>query len=178
MAEQPAPRWRLFFALWPPDPVRRRLRDVVSRLQGQVEGRWVRPENLHVTLAFLGSVNGEGRACAERAAERINAPSFDLSMDCVEHWRRQQVLWLGATRLAPALSQLAERLRLGLADCPVAHEDRPYRCHLTLARRVRRPPTDLVIEPIDWHIDRFVLVSSDTSSTGSEYTVLRSWSLG
>ena len=47
---------RLFFALWPEDSTRAELTAAMRRLQPEVTARWVMPENLHMTLAFLGDV--------------------------------------------------------------------------------------------------------------------------
>jgi 2'-5' RNA ligase len=50
---------RLFFALWPDDAVRARLTGVVDSLRRTVSGKWVKPDNLHITLAFLGDIESE-----------------------------------------------------------------------------------------------------------------------
>ena len=45
---------RLFFALWPTEQVRRSIVDAALPLSSQLEGRSIRPQNLHITLHFIG----------------------------------------------------------------------------------------------------------------------------
>ncbi|WP_287719822.1 2'-5' RNA ligase family protein [Nitrosomonas sp.] len=48
---------RLFFALWPQEEARKQLARLARRIADQCAGRCVRPENLHLTLAFIGEVD-------------------------------------------------------------------------------------------------------------------------
>ncbi len=65
-------------------------------------------------------------------------------------------------------------LRLAAASIP---ERRPYRAHLTLARKVGKAPRSQAIEAIQWPVNEFCLVQSRTLPTGAEYAVLRTWPL-
>lgn len=179
MSEQQgqAQRWRLFFALWPGEQVRARLQALNRVVSSRVEGRSVPLENVHITLAFLGFVDAGGRACVEQAADTIVGRPFDLVFDTIGYWRRPRVLWVGASETPSTLQKLAQDLQQALLNCPVAHDERPYQAHLTLMRNVRHAPPPLVVEPIDWHVDEFVLVSSRMLPRGSEYSVLRRWPL-
>ncbi len=170
-------RWRLFFALWPEEGVSRHLASLGRHLASAYAGRLLPVENLHLTLAFLGSVDAAGRACAEQAAAQVNAGRFELVLDQVGWWRRPQVLWVGTDVVPEALLELVAGLRRRLQGCPVQRDDRPYQVHLTLMRKVRHGPVPYSIEPLHWPVKRFALVSSDTLPGGSEYTVLRSWDL-
>jgi 2'-5' RNA ligase len=57
-------------------------------------------------------------------------------------------------------------------------EQRPFKAHLTLARKVRRPPADAVFEPLAWPAHEFSLVESTTDPAGSRYERLATWPIG
>lgn len=167
---------RLFFALWPDDRVRAALARLASGLRLR-QGRWVRPENLHVTLVFLGAVSADRRGCVEEVAAGVRAGPFDLALDQVGWWRRPQVLWAGASVTPEPLRRLVEGLREGCARCGFSPEERPFEVHATLARKVFREPPPAAIEPIFWAVGAFSLVRSSLSPAGSAYAVVRSWTL-
>jgi len=167
---------RLFFALWPDDAVRKALEALALHRAGD-QGKRTRTENLHITLAFLGSVDGRRRGCLEEAADELQGRSFTLSMDTLGWWPRPQVLWVGPTDIPAALLNLVSDLKLACQRCGFEPERRPYQAHLTLARKVRRARLPDSIEPIQWPISSFALVESKTLPTGAEYSVLRTWPL-
>src|SRR5437660_12322370 len=93
---------RVFFALWPDERVRAELAEVGAKysLQG---GRTIAPHNLHVTLAFLGTVPAEQRACIEAAAESLHASAFEFALTYIEWRRKTGIVWLGEDEAVPAL---------------------------------------------------------------------------
>lgn len=165
---------RLFFALWPDEGTRERLATVA---EDDIKGRWISGENLHVTLAFLGSVDKHVRACAEHVASQVRASSFTLHLDEIGYWRKPRILWVGASQVPSPLVQLLRGLNEGLSTCGFESERREYRAHVTLARKVHKPIAHRRIDPIPWPIDSFVLVESRTLPAGSSYHVLRTWFL-
>ena len=165
---------RLFFALWPDEGTRERL---VTLAVDDITGRWVSGDNLHVTLAFLGSVDKHVRACAEHVASQVRAQSFTLHLDEIGYWRKPRILWVGASQLPLPLVQLLSSLNEGLSTCGFKPEQREYRAHVTLTRKVHKPIAHRSIDPIPWPIDSFVLVESRTLLAGASYQVLRTWSL-
>lgn len=168
---------RLFFALWPEPAVQEEIRRHCKGLLRHAGGRPVAAENLHITLAFLGTTDADQQACVERAADAIALPPFTLTLDQTGHWPRPRVLWLGASEQPPALLALAEGLRRGAIGCGLRQETRPYHAHLTLARKVSRAPADMACRPLVWPVDRFALVASETRAEGAQYTPLRFWPL-
>ena len=165
---------RLFFALWPDEGTRERLATLAV---DDITDRWVSGDNLHVTLAFLGSVDKHVRACAEHVASQVKAQSFMLHLDEIGYWRKPRVLWVGASRLPSPLVQLLSSLNEGLSTCGFKPERREYRAHVTLTRKVHKPIAHRSIDPIPWPIDSFVLVESRTLLAGASYQVLRTWFL-
>ncbi len=141
-------------------------------------GRRVRRENLHVTLVFLGAVDGARRACVEAAADSVRGQSFILELDRITWWPRPRVLCAGPSRIPSALLDLVGKLKRGCQGCGFEPERRPYRAHLTLARKVASGQRSTTVEAQAWKVREFSLVESRTLTTGAEYSVLRTWPLG
>jgi 2'-5' RNA ligase len=165
-------------ALWPDDALRHRIAEVATacRVSG---GRAVPRANWHITLAFLGSLDGETRRCMERVADAMRVPAFELWLDRLGFWPRPGgILWLGTSQPPEALVRLATHLCDGISSCSVERDRRPFHAHLTLMRRVERavrldPPT-----PLCWPVADFVLCESVTDPGGARYRVLERWALG
>ena len=183
-ASQDRPQ-RLFFALWPGDSLRQQLVSRSKPLAQAVHGRSVPTENLHITLAFLGSVDAGQRVCVEdmaanvarNTAEDVACSPFALTLDRFGYWSRPRVLWFGASETPEPLRLLADSLSAGARECGLSLDARPYSPHLTLMRKVSRAPEKRDIEPISWSVDRFVLVNSVTVPQGVRYEVVREWLL-
>lgn len=168
---------RLFFALWPDDEVRQEIRRHAKHLLRHSGGRPVVLENLHITLAFLGSVDAAQRQCVERVAEAIALPAFTLQLDQVGYWSRPRVLWLGAHETPDIPMALAKRLAQGCRDCGLSLDRRPFKAHLTLKRKVSQAPPTMEVKPVPWPVESFVLVRSHTRPEGVQYQVVREWRL-
>ncbi len=170
-------RQRLFFALWPAPAQRAALSHLAGRVPAGL-GRPVSLDTLHITLVFLGAVSTEQRQALEAAAERINAPSCLLTLDRFGYWRKPQVLWAGCASTPPPLLHLVAQLQRAASVCGLRVDTRPYQPHLTLCRKVRRPPPGLPgFEPLSWPVAAFSLVESQTRPGGVTYTQRRVWVL-
>lgn len=168
---------RLFFALWPPAELSHELYRIAGNALRGDAGRRVVPENIHLTLAFLGSVDSSFRECAEQAATAIRAAPFTLMLERMGHWPKSGILWVGPNQAPQPLLDLAKNLNDGLAACGYEAERRPYAAHLTLARQAH-PHRDIhSMESRAWEINRFHLVQSHTRADGACYEILRSWPL-
>ena len=172
---QPSADRRLFVALWPTTPTLRRIEALQVRLPAV--GRRVATANIHLTLAFLGKVSPERAAECDRALSRVRVPAFRLSLDRIGTWRRSRVLWLSTRQETESIQQLADEVRKKLADAGFPRESRPFRTHVTLARKVDRRPPVLRFQPIDWPVDRFFLTVSDLHPAGARYSNIREWTL-
>lgn len=128
---------RLFFALWPDNRQRDRLRDVINSVAKTVEGKAVDRRNWHITLAFIGEFP-ENRVpyLIERAAQ-IKVEPFRLSFDRLEFWPRPKVASLCAATVPPELQAIVDALNNVLLDLGLKPEDRTYRPHITVARNAR-----------------------------------------
>ena len=140
-------------------------------------GRPVPPTNLHATLAFLGWV-GEARMPAVLgAADAARAGQFLLHFRELAYWPRPQVLAAVAPQLPPAAQDLAAALYGQLTGAGFRLDARPWRAHVTLARKVSRPLAELVLPAVDWPVTDLSLVESVTDPAGACYQVLWRWPL-
>jgi len=176
-AARPERLHRLFFAAWPGDELRVALAPRIRALQPPGAGRPQRPDQWHVTLEFLGPVSGLQLERVREAAAQVRAAPCEIVFDAVEYWRRPEVLCLVARSLPPPLESLVSQLREALAALGFEPESRPFRAHLTLARKVVHPVAPVRFEPLHWPVEDFALIESVTDRSGSVYTPLAAWRL-
>lgn len=172
-----APRQRVFFALWPDDETRCGLARLARAHLAPANGRPVAAANLHLTLEFLGSLDPAAKACAERAAQSLSAPAFELELRCLGHWPRARILWSGPQHVPRGLTGLVGRLREALLACGHRPETRPFRAHVTLARKVRGPVEATGHTPVRWPVTDFHLLVSESARQGARYRSLQRWPL-
>jgi 2'-5' RNA ligase len=164
---------RMFIALWPGPAVREALSRWRDSVAWPASASPVRTEQLHVTLHFLGSI------ARERVPEL--AQGLDVRMDPFELELGHREVWHGGVAvLAPDLvpspllalhASLGEALELlGLTP-----EARPYRPHVTLARRAGAFVETSQGPPIRWQVDGYALMQSKVGD-GSEYGVVQAYS--
>ena len=166
---------RLFFALWPDDTVRAQLARWSRELHALCGGRPTRPENLHVTLAFLGGIEDARVAEVERAGGEVAPQAVSLVLDQPGYWKHNRIAWAGASLVPPALEALVSGLRAALARSRIAFDAKPFVSHVTLLRDAREPPAVPALAPIEWRLDGFALVQSVSLPRGSRYEIRKSW---
>lgn len=167
---------RLFFALWPDERTRAGLAALAGRVPG-ADGRATHPEDLHVTLAFLGVVAPDRLDCVLAAADAVRGEPFTLAVDRVGFWPRPRILWCGPEEHPPALPGLVAALQRGLGDCGFPPEKRPFRAHVTLARKARKTGALELERPVPWPVSEFVLAGSRPGDPAPRYRILRRWPL-
>lgn len=182
---------RLFLAVDPsPDAVRAVDGALEPWRERYPRGRWVRPENWHVTLKFLGRtwprlVDSVHEASGEAAA---GIRPFDLSLGelgAFPRASRARVLWVGLEDPENSMAALAKALDEALSD-DFPPEKRGFTPHLTVARF--DPPTDLSeaaselegfrIEARPFRVSKLLLYQSHLSPRGARYEVLEEFPLG
>jgi 2'-5' RNA ligase len=183
VSEAAAPRLRLFFALWPSDACRAALALAAAPAILAIDGMPVTPGNLHVTGAFLGAVPGRTLAKLIEAGGRGPWPAVELAFDHIEYWAKPRVAVAMPASVPESGCEIERRLWQGLEPLGLAREVRPWRPHLTLVRKVRRPPPEnLRLAPVEmpggagaW---RLALVESSTRPEGVRYKPLADWPIG
>jgi 2'-5' RNA ligase len=172
---------RLFAALPIPDHV---AAQIVAIQHGIGGARWSPRDNLHITLRFMGEVDGHLETDIEAALGEISAAPFDLSLAGAGFFGHDKphAAWLG---VAPNVGLLALQkwVECACRQAGLTPEDRVYTPHVTLCYL----PRDQALEPImafqrshkllvsqTWLADRFYLYASSTSGSGPSRYMTRS----
>jgi len=175
MRAEPA-RARVFFALWPDAATSAALARIASDAHARFGGRVMRRETLHLTLAFVGSIEQARIADVAAAGDRVRARGIDLSIDTLGQWENKHIVWAGPREPGNALVALVETLRAELEAFGVALERRPFVPHVTLLRSAGcGNERERLAAPLRWRADGFVLVESRLQATGAGYETLARW---
>jgi 2'-5' RNA ligase len=172
------------------------LRERVARIQERLkESRadvsWVRPDNLHLTLKFLGEVGDTVLGPVADVIGSVVAGHRPFRLECAglgafPQPRTARVVWVGIREGAEELTRLHARLDAALEPLGFRREQRPFTSHLTLGR-VRGPGrleqlatavTSMPAEPLgEMLLDRIDLMRSELRPEGARYSVLREFPL-
>ncbi|MCZ7564554.1 MAG: RNA 2',3'-cyclic phosphodiesterase [Burkholderiales bacterium] len=166
---------RLFFALWPDDAVRDALAAWARALHKACGGRTTRPQNLHVTLAFLGDTDGGRLPGLKAAAGSVTPRAFELVLDQQGYWTHNRIAWAGASETPEALRAMVVDLRAALGAAGFRFDEKPFVSHVTLLRKGSPPRALPRLDPVAWRGCGFALVRSHTGPAGSDYAVEAEW---
>ena len=173
---------RLFFALWPDEAQRAALIEATGETVRGCGGRPVPESSLHVTLAFLGSVPGPRLADLSDLAQRTaatfpgDALPLRIALQGFEYWAKPQLLAVLAA--GSGASQLARTLTTTAVAAGFGPDLKPFRAHVTVARKVARAPQLRDMPEVRWRFDSFALLESRTLPEGPVYSVVGSYLLG
>lgn len=169
---------RLFFALWPDTATRAQLESLACQVQHRCGGRRTAIDKLHITLAFLGDVTPQQAETLTALTPSLSLPSGTWSLDRLGYFPRGGVLWAGSQASPVPLEQFHVQLRESLVDLGFTPDRRPFRPHVTLLRKARRPAENTSEElPIAWGYQRAALVHSAVGGSGRRYITLAETSL-
>jgi 2'-5' RNA ligase len=180
---------RSFLAVLLPEPVRGAIDEVAGILrQAGAPVAWVRAENLHLTLRFLGAVDEARLGCAREALEAVaeQAPPFAVVLGGLGGFpsrRAPRVVWVGVEAGGSALGALHARIEAALERCGFAREGRPFQGHVTLGRARDPRGAPALAEALaaaaaqgprfgEVPVEAVCLMRSDLHPTGARYTVL------
>lgn len=180
---------RLFVALALPDHIRWQLRLLCGGLptgNGYVN-RWVPPENFHITLRFLGEVDGRDIEYVDAALAGIRAPRFSLRLkgvDAFSSGQRVKAVYAGVEK-QPALQHLHDKVESAVVRAGLPPEGQKYTPHVTLTRPKDPPIAKLqhylaehsLFKTEPFEITHFTLFSSALGSEHPVYTGQRSYAL-
>ena len=169
---------RLFFAYWPDVRTSQALIEATRPAVASIDGQPVAGSTLHVTLAYLGRVPSSRIPEIVRIGARGDYKPARLVFDRLEYWPRPKVVAALADAIPEAGQKLVDTLWERVNPLGIEREERPWRPHFTLVRRVRRPPPKLTIPALTWPCDRLALVESVSGPDGLHYTALAEWALG
>ncbi len=184
------PTARLFFALWPhalqvsqqpQDRTRKQLARLAKHLADQYAGRCIRPEQLHLTLVFIGEVDGSVIPVLREVGARVQCASFKLLLDKLHCWGKGKIIAAGVSQPCSELSLLAQAVRDQLDAAGVGYDTIRFVPHVTLVRNASREPRQMLwpelIAPITWQATHWSLVQSSPTRQGSSYQSLADWAL-
>jgi len=175
---------RLFIAIDLPDEHKSRIATICSGLPGT---RWIPEEQIHLTLRFIGEVDGASYGRITEALSEVRAEPLELKVRGIGHFpprRSPRVLWLGLDKSEP-LIQLRFRIETKLQQSGLAPEGRKFSPHITIAR-FKKTPLDKIAAFMAGHslfelpvfrAEEFHLYSSHLTSGGAIHTIEDSYPL-
>jgi 2'-5' RNA ligase len=174
---------RLFVAIRPPEEVRAPLIDLMEGVAG---ARWQSEDQLHLTLRFIGEVDGRQADDIDTALQSVRHPRFDLALSGLGVFDRRgqpTALWAGVSPHGP-LKALHKKVDQALGRAGVAPEHRAYHPHITLARFGRGGAS---LQPLlegagalssaPFTVGEFRLYESHLTAAGATYTPVAHYSL-
>jgi len=177
---------RLFVAIFPPLEVREALHRIPARSIDRKKVRLTEPENVHITLKFLGEVDenrlAEIREALAGVCERHGPFRAATSgLGAFPSARRARILWAGIGEGSEELSALAADVEEVMERRGFEREPRSFTPHLTLGRARKRPfvltPGDAPPESPGFRVERVQLVRSVLRREGAAYATLEDYAL-
>jgi 2'-5' RNA ligase len=178
---------RCFVAVWLPGELKAGIGLKTERLRKiDADVRWVPPENLHLTLKFLGNTPEELlpeiRTRLAKAAGSFSGFTAAFSgLGVFPGTKRPRVVWIGVREGAEALRGLQESVENSILDLGFEPEQRSFSPHLTLGRLRSQRGRDALIRELDaigktefglMEVRGVCLFRSDLSPKGAKYTKL------
>jgi len=180
---------RLFIAIDLDEAAREAIADEQRRLKAAIGStratiKWVRAEQMHLTLVFLGEIpEARSSAIVDAVGQPVAQPPFDLTFGGIGAFPPRgapNVLWIGAAKGEGQAVVLQRQLADRIAALGIVLDRRPFHPHLTLARLKDSRPSDRpAVLAADRenvaavaHVDHATLYQSKLSSQGPTYIPL------
>jgi 2'-5' RNA ligase len=186
---------RVFIAIDINNQIRKGLGDLQSELQGKVDAKkgdlkWVKPENIHLTLKFLGEIKDEQLVDVCNAVQDVAGKheTFELDVETVGSFggKNARVLWIGIGRGGDHLLPLQKDVEERLASAGWPPEARKFTGHLTLCR-IKNPKAGAKLAAMTEEYknlklgtilaDSVSVYQSQLTPSGPIYTVLGNYKL-
>jgi 2'-5' RNA ligase len=185
---------RIFIALDIPAEIRSRIMEFMERARPYApDGRWARPEGLHVTLKFVGEVKEDQLQRIKSALIDVKIAPFSVTFSGAGFFpaaKSPRVFWIGVSGGEP-LARLAANVDNATQNAGVPKEERTYSPHLTLARAASVHGSQHQLKPLASFVEtvpaphfgtmtaeEFWLYQSQPQRGGSKYTKLQRFVLG
>ena len=159
----------------------------LSLLRGGLPGaRWIDVENYHITLRFIGDVEGHVADEIAHALDRVRRPEFMLNLSGVDAFgsKKPHSIYAGVSP-SPELNALQAEIERICQRLRIPTDPRKFTPHVTLARLKNARIDDVVhylssrgnFATLPFKVGRFVLMSSRDSVGGGPYIVEEAWPL-
>ena len=183
---------RLFIACPIPDSLKKSIEKIESLFkESEADVKWIKPENLHITLKFLGKVDKERlNDVIEKTRNAINGVSSIYanveSLGVFPNWRKPRVVWIGIEQGKEELKRLSNNVDEKLSLVGFEKEKREFAAHLTIGRVRSNKNIKKLIDVLqkksketfgEIFIDHIVLMESKLSSQGASYACIEKFSL-
>ncbi len=177
--------FRAFIAVDLPETVRVFLAELQETIKSyEVPVKWVRPQNIHLTLKFLGDTDTAqtARIVAAMTLAAKDCPGVSLTAKDIGVFpdlKRPRVVWAGVNGQLEILKNLQRTLDEHLADLGFPKDRRTFSAHLTMGRVKGKIVSARMKAAIDglkgsesepFEVDRIVLFKSELRPTGAVYT--------
>lgn len=177
---------RAFIAIDLPEAIRQELASISSDLSRKAPNksvRWVRPENIHLTLKFLGDTKLESLNQITDGMDELGQdnPPFDLTLDklgCFPNPRRPRIVWVGLDGDIGLLQVLQKAIEQMLNPLGWEVDERNFHPHLTIGRvnnsqqvAGAQLPWGNQVKPMNFLVNSMTLYESILKSSGAVYTV-------
>ena len=182
---------RTFIAVNLPDEIKKNVAEATASLKKIDSGiKWVEPQNLHLTLKFLGWVEDRRLPEVVEIAGKVGAPSFKLKLAGVGSFpegKSPRVLWVDIIEGAAELKAIASRLEKDYSSAGFRTEEREFSPHLTIGRVKEKRGIDKVMEEMgklagvgfgECVIQNIEIMKSTLSREGPIYEVYKRISFG
>ena len=175
---------RLFIAVDLPETIKNNLSLMAFGIPG---AKWVAPEQLHLTVRFIGEVDGGLFHDIQEILDEIHFASFSLQLKGVGYFPPRgapRVLWIGLDKSEP-LQLLRKKIDTALLRARIEPEGRKYSPHITLARLKNSPANKIanflsgngLFSQEPFQVEDFKLYSSILSPKGAYHKVERIYPL-
>lgn len=160
---------RLFIALNFNEEVKAQINEIIDRVKSNsVQGRFVNEEHIHLTLEFLGEIHKNRLDLIKEILDGLEFNKFTFQLTKIGYFKRPEgnIYWIGVKE-NDTLFDLQKKLHKSLLDKGFELEDREYKPHITLGRKVKLKDgfnTDElkdIVEKIEIDISKVDLMKSE-----------------
>ncbi len=162
---------RMFVALPLPEPVRASLATLCFGLPG---ARWVRPDSFHISLRFLGEIDGGDAEDVDALLAGIHAPEFEVEIadvGCFANGRSVRAVWAGV-KPSPALTHLHDKVESAVVRAGLPANGQRFTPHVTLTR-----PKGITLENVRQYLEANSLYRAPAFEA-THFTLFRSFTGG
>lgn len=173
---------RLFIALNFKNEVKTQIKEIINKVKSNsIQGKFVNGEHIHLTLEFLGEIQNYRLNLIKEVMNQLEFEPFKFRLTKAGYFKRQEgnIYWLGIEK-NDTLFEMQKRLHQSLMDKGFELEDREYKPHITLGRKVVLKDSfnidELgdIIRKIDIDIGKVDLMKSEFINGNPKYSVIYS----
>lgn len=162
---------RLFIAIRLNEEIKKALANVIDSVQLQgVQANFTQIAGLHLTLAFLGEIPSGRIRQVEEAIASVHFEPFELALEGTGNFG--SLLWVGL-KASKELSAYVKALRFSLKERRIAFDEKPFKPHITIARRVKGSGSFNINAAGGWmQVKEISLMKSERIGGAMKYTEL------